>query len=492
MYQSGIFSLTKTERRIRNSATNIVGANALPVSTIPQSAPAHRAGVGYAWYVVGVLTLCYMLSFVDRQILSLLVGPIKRDLVISDTRVGLLQGLAFALFYTLAGLPIGHLVDTRNRRNLVMAGVVIWSVFTSGCSVARSFWSLFLSRIGVGVGEATLNPSAFSLISDYFPRERLSTAMSVFYLGALTGSGLAFAVGGTIVDAVTKIGVLNLPVLGATASWRLTFLAVGAPGILFALLVSTVREPVRRGLLRTADGDVAKLRFRELLAQIRMRWQSVLGISAGMAFQAMCLYGFVAWAPTFFQRVHGWTPGQAGRVLGLITVAFGCPGMLIGGALADRLQRRGVYDAPLRVAILGAIGTGVLFASALSTAKLELTLALLGPALFFNTLPMGTSAAALQLIFPNQLRGFISAIFLFILNLGGLSLGPLLPGVFTDYLFHNERAVGASLGLSIAIASTLMLLTFLITIARYRADYQMANQEELRSGSLNDLEKQSP
>jgi len=280
--------------------------------------------------------------------------------------------------------------------------------------------------------------------------------------------------------------------LGATASWRLTFLAVGAPGILFALLVSTVREPVRRGLLRTADGDVAKLPFRELLAQIRMRWQSVLGISAGMAFQAMCLYGFVAWAPTFFQRVHGWTPGQAGRVLGLITVAFGCPGMLIGGALADRLQRRGVYDAPLRVAILGAIGTGVLFASALSTAKLELTLALLGPALFFNTLPMGTSAAALQLIFPNQLRGFISAIFLFILNLGGLSLGPLLPGVFTDYLFHNERAVGASLGLSIAIASTLMLLTFLITIARYRADYQMANQEELRSGSLNDLEKQSP
>jgi len=339
-----------------------------------------------------------MLSFVDRQILSLLVGPIKRDLVISDTRVGLLQGLAFALFYTLAGLPIGHLVDTRNRRNLVMAGVAVWSVFTSGCSVAKSFWPLFLARLGVGVGEATLNPSAFSLISDYFPRERLSTAMSVFYLGALTGSGLAFAVGGMVVDTLTKIGVFNLPVLGVMASWRLTFLAVGAPGILFALLVSTVREPARQSLLRTTGGMVAKLPLREVLAQIRIRWQSVLGISAGMAFQAMCLYGFVAWAPTFFQRVHGWTPGQAGRVLGLITMVFGCPGLLTGGALADRWRRKGIYDAPLRVAILSAIGTGVLFALALSTAKLELTLALLGPAVFCNTLPMGTSVAALQLI----------------------------------------------------------------------------------------------
>ena len=445
----------------------------LPTPTIR----AHNPGLGYAWYVTGVLTLCYMLSFVDRQILSLLVGPIKRDLAISDTRVGLLQGLAFALFYTLAGLPIGRLVDSRNRRNLVMAGIAVWSMFTSGCSAARSFSSLFLARIGVGVGEATLNPSAFSLIADYFPRERLSTALSVFYLGALMGSGLAFAVGGTIVDAVTKVGIVDLPVLGVTAAWRLTFLAVGAPGLLFALLVATIREPARLNLLRTADGEVARLPVRELVAQVRLRWQSVAGISLGMAFQAMCLYGFVAWAPTFFQRVHGWSPGHAGQVLGLITLVFGCPGMLIGGALADRWQRKGIHDAPLRVALLGATGGGILFALALPTGNLGRTLALLGPALFFTTLPMGTSAAALQLIFPNQLRGFVSALFLFVLNLGGLSLGPLLPGVFTDYLFHDEKMVGASLGLSIAIASALMLTAFLATLGRYREHYRMARDE---------------
>jgi len=432
----------------------------------------------YAWYVVGVLTLCYMLSFVDRQILSLLVSPIQRDLGASDTRMGLLQGLAFAIFYTLAGLPLGRLVDTRNRRNLVMAGVAVWSVFTSGCSVARSFLSLFLARMGVGVGEATLNPAAFSIISDYFPPERLATATSVFYLGALLGSGLAFAVGGSIVDAVMKIGTVHLPWLGSMAAWRLTFLAVGPPGLLVALLVGTVREPMRRNLLRTAQGAVSKPAFREVVAQVRRRWQSVAGISLGMAFQAMCFYGFAAWAPTFFARVHGWSPGQAGRALGIITAVFGCGGMLLGGALSDRWQRSGIHDASLRVAVWSAIGCGVLFGLAFSVSKVEWTLVLIGPALFFNTLPMGASAAALQLIFPNQLRGVVSAVYLLILNLGGLGLGPLLPGLFTDYLFKNKKEVGASLALSIGIASVLMLAAFLVSRRPYRDHYAAEARRE--------------
>jgi MFS family permease len=433
--------------------------------------PIRSSSGAYAWYVVVVLTLCYMLSFIDRQILSLLVIPIQRDLGASDTRMGLLQGLAFAIFYALAGLPLGRIVDTRNRRNLVMAGVAVWSVLTSACSLARSFLSLFMARMGVGVGEAALNPAAFSIISDYFPPERLATATSVFYLGALIGSGLAFALGGTIVDAVTRIGSIDLPVLGSMASWRLTFLAVGAPGLLVAGLVATVREPMRRDLLRNRRGAIAKPAFRELVAEVRCRWQSVAGISCGMAFQAMCLYGFVAWAPTFFARVHGWSPGEAGRALGLITIIFGCAGMLVGGILSDRWQKEGMNDAPLRVAVLSAIGCGVLFGLAFSVDKPAWTLALIGPALFFNTLPMGASAAALQLIFPNQLRGLVSAIFLLILNLGGLSLGPLLPGLFTDYLFRNQRKVGASLALSIEIASFLMLAVFLASRHRYREHY---------------------
>ena len=449
-----------------------------PASLSIEEERAGRRGAGYAWYVVGVLTLCYALSFMDRQILSLLVGPIKRDLHISDTRVGLLQGLAFALFYTLAGLPVGRLVDTSNRRNLIMAGVALWSAFTCACSIAQRFWSLFLARIGVGVGEAALNPAAFSMISDYVPKERLATAMSVFYLGAMMGSSVAFGVGGSIVELTSRIGIVSVPIIGPIASWRLTFLAVGAPGLLFALLVATIREPARRDLLRAVEGTVETLPFREIVRRLRMRWQSLAGISFGVAFQATCLYGFFSWTPTFFERVHGWTPGEAGRAVALVTLVFGCSGMLAGGALADRWHRNGVVDAPLRVGVLSAIVSGVLFPLALLTANASGVLLLMGPALFFSALPMGSSAAALQLVFPNQLRGIVSAIYLFIINMTGLSLGPLVPGLATDYLFRNEKMVGASLGLSIGAATVFMLAAFWATLAPYRAHYDAQSREQ--------------
>src|SRR5712691_1532753 len=211
-------------------------------SGISELSRAKEATLGYAWYVVLVLMVCYTLSFIDRQILSLLVGPIKRDLGITDTRVGLLQGLAFALFYTLLGLPMGRFADRGSRRNLIALGVFFWSLMTAVCSVARSFWSLFFARMGVGVGEATLAPSAFSLISDYFPRERLGTALSIYAMGIFIGSGLALIVGGTVVGAVTHLPAIDLPVLGTIASWRLTFLIVGLPGLLVGLILYTIRE----------------------------------------------------------------------------------------------------------------------------------------------------------------------------------------------------------------------------------------------------------
>src|SRR5215472_4951670 len=218
-----------------------------------------------AWYVVFALTAIYMLSYVDRVILSLLVAPMKRDLGISDTRVGLLQGLAFGLFYTLMGLPLGRIADTWNRRNLIAGGVVLWSFFTSLCSVARSFWSLFLTRMGVGVGEAALSPAAYSLISDYFPKERLGVAISVFYMGVFLGTSLSLLVTGSVMDALAHTPVVTVPLLGAMASWRITFLIAGLPGVLFAFLVYTIREPKRRDMLRTETGQASRLSPRDVL-----------------------------------------------------------------------------------------------------------------------------------------------------------------------------------------------------------------------------------
>jgi MFS family permease len=444
-----------------------------PASATSASANQPKASLGYAWYVVIVLTGLYMLSFVDRTILGLLVGSIKRDLGISDTRIGLLQGLSFALFYTIMGLPLGRLADTRSRRNLIAAGVVVWSLFTSACSIAKSFWSLFFTRIGVGIGEAGLSPAAYSLISDYFPPDKLGVAISVYYMGVFLGSSLALLVGGVVVDMMSRTPTVTLPLLGTIASWRVTFLVVGLPGLLCALLVYTIREPLRLNMLRNAQGEKAHLSFGQALAQMGMRWQSVAGISLGMVFQSMANYALVSWAPTYFVRVHGWTPGQSGKALAAILLIAGCGGMYTGGRLSDRWQRRGLDEAPMRVMVLGAIGTIFLLPVGTLLSDVRWTLAFLFAGVFALALPMGISASALQRIFPNQVRGVVSALYLFVLNIGGLSLGPLLPGVFNDYLFHNGKMIGYSLSITMGGAAVLMLITFLLSYRHYRTHYQM-------------------
>ncbi len=453
-----------------------------PPTKIPKTAErrsAERARPGdlrYAWYVVFALTAIYMLSYMDRVILSLLVTPMKRDLGISDTRVGLLQGLAFGLFYTLVGLPLGRIADTRNRRNLIAAGVVLWSIFTSACSLARSFWTLFLMRMGVGVGEASLSPAAYSLIADYFPRERLGVAISVFYMGVYIGTSVSLLVTGLIVDAIGHTPSIVVPLLGTMASWRITFLIVGLPGVLFALLAYTFREPPRRDVLRTREGQAtgfsAGLSFGVAVAEMKRRWKPLIGISIGAIFQAVPTYALISWTPTFLQRVHGWTPGQSGRGLAALLLTFGCLGMYAGGRLSDYWQKRGVREGPLRVGVVCAIGTALLLPPAFLLKQAEWGLFLMGPGIFFLSLAMGTSPAALQPIFPNQVRGQVSALYLFFLSLGGLSLGPLLPGLFNDHWFHNGQMIGSSLAITMGSAAVLMLVAFRATYSSYRTQYE--------------------
>jgi len=416
-----------------------------------------EASLRYAWYVAIVLMICNTLSFIDRQILGLLVTPIKLELGISDTRIGLLQGLAFGVFYTLLGIPMGRIADRGSRRTLVAVGIFCWSLMTALCAGARSFWTLFAARMGVGVGEATLSPSAFSLLSDYFPKERLGTALSVFSMGVFFGSGLALIIGGLII--------------GAVGSWRLTFLIVGLPGVLTALLVYTIKEPPRKNLLRTAGGEAPKLSLAEVIGQVKLRWQSVAGICLAFAFQALCNYAQQAWLPTFFVRVHGWTARQAGLTLGVISLITGLLGAYLGGVLCDRWQQRGRNDAPLRVGVLATVCAGVFFSLAMAAPAINLQLAWLVPAFFFLAMPIGSVYASLQLILPNQVRGQIGALQVFTLNLGGLILGPFLPGFFNDYLFKDPLMVGWSLALTVGLASLLSAILFRATWRPYRKHY---------------------
>jgi MFS family permease len=425
-----------------------------------------------AWYTVFVLMICYTLSYCDRQILAFLVGPMKQELHISDTQVGLLQGIAFVLVYTLAGLPIGALADRSSRRNLVALGVVLWSTMTSLSSVARSFVSLAIARMGVGIGEATLSPSAFSMISDSFPKERLGTALSVYTMGIQLGSGLALVIGGLIAQAVSHMPPVDLPMLGTIPAWRVTFLIVGAPGLAIALLMLTVREPPRQSMLLDSSGAVASLDFRALVDQLRLRWRTIVGLALIIGSQATCNYALLGWAPTFFDRIHHWPRSRTGLVLGLTTLGCGCLGLFVGGRLSDRWQRAGITDSALRVALLGLLGVGLTLAPAMLVPDAAWTVALLIPAVFFIGLPIGCGYAAVQLIFPNQARGLVSAIIIFAVALIGLGFGSLLPGLLNDHLFHDELRIGASISITVVLATVIGVGAVLATLAPYRRDYQ--------------------
>ncbi len=227
------------------------GVHAAPTQPPTSSAPYPTSG--QAWYTVLVLMVMYVFSFIDRQILSMLVTPMKRDLQISDSQVGLLQGFAFALLYTVLGLPIGRLADRASRKGIIAAGVLVWSLMATACGFARTAVQLFFARVGVGVGEAALGPAAYSMITDSFPREKLGRAFSVYNMGIPLGSGVAMLVGGLVVGAVSGESNVTLPLLGEVRSWQLVFIVTGAPGLLLPLLLLSVREPARRGLLKTAS-----------------------------------------------------------------------------------------------------------------------------------------------------------------------------------------------------------------------------------------------
>jgi MFS family permease len=425
-----------------------------------------------AWYSVFVLMVCYTLSYADRQILAFLVGPLKQDLHISDTEVGLLQGIAFALVYTVFGLPMGALADRFSRRNLVAAGVVVWSVMTSLSSVARSFVLLAAARMGVGIGEATLSPCAFSMITDSFPKERLSSALSVYTMGIQLGSGLALVIGGVVAQTVGHLPPVDIPLIGSIAAWRVTFLIVGVPGLLIALLLFTVREPARRALLLDASGGAARLSLGELLAQVGGRWRSAVGLSIMISCQATCNYALLGWGPEFFGRLHHWPKDRTGLVLGLTTLGCGCIGLFVGGRLSDRWHGRGMTDAPLRVGMISLVGVLLTLAPAMVLPEAEWTVALLVPAVFFIGLPIGCGYAAVQLIFPNQARGLASAIVIFAVAMIGLGVGSLLPGLLNDHLFHDEYKIGWSISLTVTIAALTGLVAAALSRAPYRADYR--------------------
>lgn len=410
----------------------------------------------YSWYVVGVLLLAYTLSFIDRMILSLLVAPIRAAFDISDTQVSLLIGLAFALFYTLLGLPLAWIADRHNRRNLIVAGVGFWSAMTAACGFAGSYATLFLARMGVGVGEATLSPAAFSMLSDYFPRDKLARAIAVYSIGVPLGSGIALVLGSFIVQAVLAAPMIDLPFFGEVEAWRMIFVWVALPGIPICLLMLTIREPFRRGVKRVETQAAPGL-----IAHITRQRVALTALFGGMSLIGLVMYGVIAWVPTFFARTYGMDVAQAGLWFGVIMAIGGAAGLLVGGSLADRLYAKGVPDSHLRVMRLSILlGAPPLLAASLMP---DATMAMIMLALAFPMLTMhGVGTVALQLITPNQYRARMTALYFFIVNLVGLGFGPMTIALLTDNLFQDDAALRYSIATATAIA--MPLAAILLTI----------------------------
>lgn len=416
----------------------------------------------YAWYVVAVLTLASISANVDQLIISLLVGPIKRDLHITDVQISYIAGAAFAIFFAVLGLPIARLADQSNRRNVMAGGVALWSVFTTLCASARTFGQLFAMRLGVGVGEATRNGPGVSLLADYFPRERLARAMSVYQFGVFFGAGMAYFIGGWIVGLLATDDTWVVPVIGTIHPWQSVFLIIGLPGLAIALLFFTIREPERR------NGPPIRLPFSVLVRYITANRRTFLTQSLGFGSSALVNFAIAFWNPEFFHRQFGWSLSRAGKTQGILTMTVGTIGALAGGWIADRFVSRGRIDGPLRVGMIGA--AGMLVAATAYPLMPTATLAICGLAVVnvFAALPWGAASAAAAEVVPAPLRAQGAALYFFVVGLVSTTLGPSSVAWLTVHVFHDEQAIRYSLAIVNVTGMTFALILLSAGLTSYR------------------------
>ena len=382
-------------------------------------------------YALGLLFVVYTVNHVDRQIMHILIEPVRLDLGLSDAQMGLLVGGAFALFYTLAGLPIARWADRGNRRNIIALALAIWSVMTVASGLARNFFTLMLARVGVGVGEAGCTPPAHSLISDYFPAERRATALSIYALGVPVGTLLGLAFGGFLADEI---------------GWRMAFFVVGAPGVLLALLTwLTLPEPSRGRNDDTADLSVQPLR--EVLGFL---WSlpSIRHVLLAASLQTLTLAGWGAWQATFLIRLHGLTLTQAGIALGLIAGVAGGLGTFGGGWLSDRLSSR---DSRwyLWLPAIGVVVSLPFSLIAFTTDSIALAIGFIAVASLGNHIYSAVGHAVVQSLVKPRMRAVMSAIALFGMNLLGFGVGPWAVGAISERLGGGEALRPAMLWVSI-------------------------------------------
>ena len=434
--------------------------------------------VGAANYGVALLFLAYVLSFLDRNILSLLVGPIKAQFGITDFQYSLLAGAAFALVYSFASFPLGRIADHYSRKLLVAGSVAFWSLATAAGGLANSVTSLFASRMAVGAGEAGLAPPAYSIITDSFRPAHFGYAMSFYKTGVRVGGGFALVVGGLLIDYYTRLGPIDLPVIGTLQPWQATLVTVGLPGVLLAALLLTMVEPRRKELAVSRSGR-ERLPVGVFVRFIWERRRVYLPLFIGSSMLSMAGYGSSAWYPEFLIRNYGLSPSVAGTSYGTTVIVTGIVGIMVAPWIANRLAARGYTDAYVRTLLATTIIATPPSVLAPLAGSAVLTLLILIPGMIFSGAYLGVMAAAFQPITPNQMRGQATAFYIFLTSFIGMTFGTSALAAFTDFLFQDDGKVHYSLATMQAIFKPAGAILFWYCLSAYRKAMEEAGKWEV-------------
>lgn len=418
-----------------------------------------------AWYVAGILAFAYAFAILDRIAIGLLVIPIQADLGLTDTQMGLLQGLAFGVSYSLFAIPLGYLIDRYSRRTLLAAGIFMWSLATIMCAYARGFTSFFIARVFVGIGEASVSPGAASLIADYFSPERRSRAFSVFMLGSTLGLGLAYLISALALHLSGFVNGLGWEPLASLQSWQVVFILIGLPGILLTVVfLATVREPVRQERVTVATGT--KVSMKEILMKNRFACFALIG---GAALNMTAVYSQLAWLPTYFIRRYDWSASEVSIAFGVGFLPVGIFSSLSAGWALNWLRKRGREDAPLLVMAFHAVvvmtcGTLIYISPTASVAYIGFILVTIP-----GTWSYVAALAGLNEIMPNELRGRITGLFTLVTGLISLGGGSFVVGYLSDTFFSGPAAIGMGLLVTNFVATAVAAIILLLSTREYRA-----------------------
>ncbi|MEZ5458899.1 MAG: MFS transporter [Steroidobacteraceae bacterium] len=405
-------------------------------------------------------------------IISLVVEPMKRDLGVTDTQVSLLQGSAFALFYSVSQAVRAACGSPVAWRWIIGIGATFWAVMASLCGIAQSYWQLFVVLHGASCRRGLLMPASYSIISDYFSRERLPRAYAVLMLGAPIGTAVAFGAGGAVVSYATSVGSVTLPLLGEIKSWQLVFLITGLPGIPLGLwALATLREPQRRGTLALTG---SALPWSAALGHLREHWSTYGALLTGLSITAMFGSGYMSWVAVYFMRAR--PDRRPVRRAVRASAWWQASPASAGSAWCDWLWRRGATDAPLRTAIHALVIALPLGIAAPLVDDWRLSFALVTALVFFLTFPQGSNVAAFTLVTPNELRGQVSAVFLLAINVCGLGFGATLVALITDYVFVDPQRVGDSLSITALMAGVPALACLVLGLGPYRRSIAQASR----------------